>query len=163
MSWYDSYWQGLVTTIAAAWPDIQPGQLFIDTTLERLDWINLLNASRIGPEWAIVRLTIDDEDGYNSDWPAYRVTAMVHYVALSSIATTGALVGGTPPTMSEYLAAKMTTLRQFACRSPLIGTVLTAAPLSLSADDPVNVVLLDAKIPIQSGGITLTSIVVDMG
>ena len=161
MSWYDAYWQGLVTTISTAWPDIQPAQLFIDTTLERLDWINLLNAGRIGPEWAIVRLAIDDAPDWNPDWPCYQVTAMVHYVALSSIAAAGTAAGVSAPTMSEYLAAKMTQLRQAAYHSPAIGTLLTSTPLSLSADDPVNVVLLDAKIPIQSGGITLTSIVVD--
>ena len=160
MSWYDNYWPGLVAVIHQAWPEIGPAQVFIDTTLERLDWINLSNAGKLGPQWAIVRLTVDAENDWNLDWPCYRVAAAVHYVALSSVA---AAAGGTPPpTASEYLAQKMKDFQQAAFKSFALGTVLTGTPLSLSADDPVNVVLLDAKIPIQAAGITLTSIVVDI-
>ena len=159
MSWYDTYWFGLKSVVVAAWPEVAADAITLDVSAERRDWINLLNSGQLVPPWVIVKLNIADADDWNPDWQCYQIVASVHYIAQNAAAA----VQEPPTTITEYLANKTLLLRKAAFSSSSLGTVLTSAPMSINADDPITAVLLDAKLPFQSASVQITSIVVNTG
>jgi len=158
MTWYDTYWGGVKSLINATWPEVLPAALALDVSAERRDWINLLNSGQLVPPWVIVKLEITDTD-WSPDHQCFQVVATIHYIAQTS-----AGAAQTPPTTAtEYLTNKVIALYRAAFGADNLGTVLTSAPLTANSDDPVNLVLLDAKIPFQSAAAQITSIIVDAG
>ena len=157
-NWYSRYWAAFKQVVAATWPEIAPGNLFQDSRLERTDWINALNDNQIEMAWCVVKVSITDSDDGPADWQTYSVVADVHYVAPVSAAEGD-------QTITEYLVGKQIALtRAFLVASDRgLGTVMTSAPLSMNADDPLTIVLLDAKLAYQSAGVQVTCLIVDLG
>ena len=153
-NWYGEYWAAFKDVVAATWPEIEPGNLFQDTRLERSDWINDLNDNEIQSAWCVVKTEIANTDEWNSDWPCYSVTSTVHYV----LPLTGVPAG---ETATEFLVGKQIALAKAFFVADGVGTVLTSAPISMNADDELTLVLLQAKLPYQSAGVQITSIIVD--
>ena len=155
-NWYGEYWAAFKTVVAETWPEIAAGNLFQDTRLERADWINDLNDNEIKAAWCVVKITIDPAEDWVPDWPCYTVVATVHYVLPLSGVPEG-------QTATEYLVGKQLDLAKAFFRADGVGTVLTSAPISLNADDELTMILLEAKLPYQSAGVQITSIIVDTG
>ena len=157
-NWYSRYWASFKEVIAATWPEIAAGNLFQDSRLERTDWINDLNDNQIEANWCVVKIDIADSDDGPVDWQTYSVTAVVHYVAPVSAA-----IGG--QTITEYLVGKQIALTRafLAAGDAGLGTVMTSAPISMNADDPLTLVLLDAKLTYQSAGVQITCLITDTG
>lgn len=158
MSWYNTYWNGLISLVAAAWPEVQPGAVAVDTTAERRDWINLLNAKQLALPFVIVKLNITEAEDWVPDWPCYNVEAVLNYVADTKLPP-----GAREGTITEYLMSRLLAMSSAAMWSASIGTVLTQPELSLNADNPVNISLLDAQVLFQSASVIITSVIVDMG
>ena len=157
-NWYSRYWASFKGVVASAWPEIAPGMLFQDSRLERTDWIDDLNDNQIEDAWCVVKIDIADSDDGPVDWQSYNVVADVHYVAPVSAAPDGA-------TITELLVGKQVALtRAFLSSADAdLGTVMTSAPVSMNADDPLTLVLLDAKLTYQSAGVRVTCLITDIG
>ena len=158
-NWYDIYWANLKSVIQSAWPDMPAGQFYSDTSLERYDWINLLNSGQMSGVWCAVKIDISPDDTL-PDWPAYSVAATINYITPSKF-TPGA--DAAEKTVAEFIAGKLTLLSQALRACLTLGTVETEIPLSVNADNAINVGLLGGKVPYQSGSLTVTSVVIDGG
>ena len=167
MSWFDTYWAGLKAVIHATFPEVPAGALALDTSAERRDWINLLNAGQLTSPWVIVKIDISDSDFGPVDALTYQAIATINYIALTNTPATVAGAPTPPLTITEYLAGKQIALANaFLSATGLgtgLGTVLTSAPISINSDNPITVVLLDAKLPFQAASVMVTSIIIDPG
>ena len=126
--WYGEYWAAFKDVVAAAWPEIAPGNLFQDTRLERADWINDLNDNEIKAAWCVVKMDIAPAEDWVPDWPCYSVAATVHYVLPLSGVPEG-------ETATEYLVGKQIALTKAFYAAAGAGTVLSSAPTTMPADD----------------------------
>ena len=159
MNWHDTYWAGLKSVIAATWPEIRPGQVILDTQIERRDWINELNKGDLSNAYVVVKLEYTPTTDWPASWTAYEVAATIHYIAPTKLPA-----GTDAKTIAGYLTGRLIALSQALLAAPAaVGTVLNSFPLATNADDPVNISLLEAKLAYQAGSLQVTSIVVDSG
>lgn len=157
-TWFDRYWNALVGIIQTAWPEVT-NVVATDISIERRDWINDIDTGRMAGTWCVVSLDINPTDQWGNG-PKDEIAATVFYIMpLSGAQNTG-------KTATTYIADKLAILQKSLYASALpwsLGTVLDDIPIDVSAENPVNVSMLDADRDYQGGSLTVTSVVKALG
>jgi len=152
MSWFASnYWPALKAVIAAAWPDVQPGRLRMDTSIERIDWAQRWNDGELAPPWVTVQIDFAP----TTEWCCgivYQVDVTIWYICKLASAPAGM-------TASSFIADKLFDLVGALLGAQTLGTVEDGIPIDISAENAINVSFLDAKLPLQAGNLRASCIV----
>jgi hypothetical protein len=148
MNWFDAWWSAFVGVVAATWPDIPAGQLFMDVSVERRDWNVLLDAGEMSVPWVVVTLQFTPLDDYGPSI-AYQVDATIYYItSLKASATQN-------KTAAAWITSKLVDLQRAFLSALTVGTVDAMMPIDVSAMNPANASFLNAKIDFQAGSITI--------
>lgn len=157
-TWYDKYWSALVKVLGTAWPEAID-KIAQDNQIERLDWVNALNAGQLTPPWVVVSLSIQPTDLWGPG-PKYAVVASVYYIVDTLKAKNAQTTIGTASTAASMITDKLIALQHSMEDDITMGLVnLDDMPIDNSASNPINVSLINAKQTLQAGSIQVTTIV----
>lgn len=155
MTWFDDYLTGLSAAIAAAWPDVVAGSLFLDTQAQKRDWPNLLNSQELAPPWGVVKVDPQPTGEWGTGAPRFDVGGTVYYITADNA------VNGTSAQIVPFLLGKLIALQErLLYADDLPGTVLTGMTMNANSDNPVDTSFLSADQRFTAGSLEFHTIIV---
>jgi hypothetical protein len=140
----------LAQLIEATWPEVT--LIYPDTTVERVDWVLKLNKGELVAPWVVVVWKEASTDQWCANRSMLQVTPTVYYVADQTAADTAGVL------LQDYIDTKLRALKAAVFADHNMGTVMNEVEIDTTADNPVNVSLIENKESLLGGSIMFTII-----
>lgn len=151
--WYNTvWWPNLQGVISPVWPEVA-GKFWQDNSMERFDWVNLLNNAQLTVPWCVVDLTItpSPDDGWSI--LSFLITAEIFYITSLAVAKAANV------TAASYLMSKLIALQAALLTAQTVGTVESDMVFDAKASNPINESFLQAKLDYQAASLTASFVV----
>lgn len=152
MSALSDYWAALKTILAATWPEVPAKCLFMDTTIERKNWVNLLNSGQMSTPWVVVKIQRAPTDAWGAGPKQIYTTTVWYNVGI----TVAAGLSESPTVMID---GKLDALKTALFASQTLGTVTDDVTFDTTSENPVNMSFLAVTPEYQGGSITFECVV----
>jgi len=156
-TFYNTYWTSLLALVVEAWPEVD-GKIWQDTPMNRVNWYNELQSGSLTVPWTVIRLDIVGTGEWVANTACYEITATIWYIT----SLEKAKEVDTTLTCTDLIAGKLVDLQVILYNDNTLGTTYSPIPLTVNADDPVNMSLVaEQNMNMQAGSLQATTLVVE--